>query len=73
MSRTLSVWFDIFRIARNRRRALASLRMLSDHHLADIGLERSDLDGYVRLGYPWPVPTVIIPAPVFAPTLQGCG
>ncbi len=73
MGRTLSVWFDIFRTARRRRRALASLRMLSDHHLADIGLERGDIDAYVRLGFPWPVPAATIPAPGFAPTLQGCG
>ncbi len=73
MGRTFLVWFDIFRIARNRRRSLASLRMLSDHHLADIGLERGEIDAYVRLGYPWPVPAAIIPAPVFVPTLQGCG
>jgi len=73
MGRTSSFWFENFRTARDRRRALASLRLLSDHHLADIGLERGEIDAYVRLGYPWPVPAAIIPAPVFAPTLQGCG
>ncbi len=72
MDGTLSYWFDIFRTARDRRRALASLRALSDHHLADIGLERGDIERYVRLSSPWPVPAAI-PAPVFAPTLQGCG
>jgi len=71
MGRTFLVWFDIFR-ARNRRRSLASLRILSDHHLADIGLERREIDAYVRLGFPWPVPAAT-PTPLFAPTLQGCG
>ena len=72
MSRFLFHWIERARIMRDRRRSIETLRALSDHHLADIGLERGDIDTYVRLGYPWPVMTSGVRYDVEA-SLQGCG
>ena len=65
-------WFGRARIMVDRRRAIETLRALSDHHLADIGLERGDIDTYVRLGYPWPV-RMPEARHEFEASLQGCG
>ena len=65
-------WIECVRIARSRRRALETLSALSDHHLADIGIERGDIDTYLRLGYPSPVMTSKTRYD-FRTSLQGCG
>ena len=55
-----------------RRRAAAALDALNDRHLADIGLDRCDIDVFVRRNWPWPG----LPAgqrPLHRPSLQGCG
>ena len=72
MADYLTHWIECVRVARNRRRAFATLSGLSDHHLADIGIERGDIDTYLRVGYPWPVITPKIRYDVQA-SLQGCG
>ncbi len=72
MSQFLHHWIQRARIMHDRRRAIETLRGLSDHHLADIGLERGDIDTYVRLGYPWPVMTSGARY-AFEASLQGCG
>ena len=72
MRQFLLHWIERARIMHDRRHAIETLRALSDHHLADIGLERGDIDTYVRLGYPWPVMTSA-PRYAFEASLQGCG
>ena len=72
MSRFLSHWIERVRIMQDRRRASEVLRALSDHHLADIGVERGDIDTHVRLGYPWPTMTSEVRYDVEA-SLQSCG
>lgn len=72
MNQSLYHWIERARIMHDRRRATETLRALSDHHLADIGLERGDIDTYVRLGYPWPVMTSGARYD-FEASLQGCG
>ena len=72
MTGILSHWFERARVMHDRRRAIDTLRGLSDHHLADIGIERGEIDTYVRLGYPWPV--MMSEARYdFEASLQGCG
>lgn len=65
-------WIECVRVARNRRRVLEAMSGLSDHHLADIGLERGDIDTYLRVGYPWPVFSSKTRYD-FQASLQGCG
>ncbi len=72
MSEVLFHWIERVRIMQDRRRAIETLSALSDHHLADIGIERGDIDTYVRLGYPWPVLSSEARYNVQA-SLQGCG
>ncbi len=72
MAGFLSSWFELARIMVDQRRAIETLRALSDHHLADIGLERGDIDTYVRLGYPWPT-RMPKARHDYEALLQGCG
>ena len=72
MTEFLIHWIACLRIARRRRRGFETLSALSDHHLADIGIERDDIDTYLRVGYPWPVMTSK-PRYVRQASLQGCG
>ena len=72
MNGVLLHWIERVRIMHDRRRAIETLRALSDHHLADIGIERGDIDTYVRLGYPWPVLSSGAQYG-FQASLQGCG
>ena len=72
MADCLSFGFTVIRTVRDRRLVRDSLRRLSDRHLADMGLERGDIDAYVALNCRYPA------APrasrkTFVPTLQGCG
>jgi uncharacterized protein YjiS (DUF1127 family) len=43
-------WWEGYRNWRQRRAAIAHLRSLSDRHLADIGISRSEIEFAVLLG-----------------------
>ena len=54
MAGFLSSWFELARIMVDQRRAIETLRALSDHHLADIGLERGRHRHLRETRLPWP-------------------
>ena len=72
MSSPWAQWAANLRIANDRRRALEVLSKLSDLQLLDIGLERGDIDAYVRQGLPWQGRETYTVRPASA-SLQGCG
>ena len=65
-------WGANLRIAYDRHRAAEVLSKLSDLQLLDIGLERADIEAYVRHGLPWQGRETYAVRPVGA-SLQGCG
>ena len=78
---TLLRWFADWRQWRRDVRRAATLMRLSDHHLADIGLRRDQVqpDGIHALDLP-PRPRALAKRPraprrgaAIRPSLQGCG
>ena len=65
-------WFERIRILHDRRRTREALLALSDHHLADIGIERGTVDRYARIAHPWPLRSPSY-GPGLSTSLQGCG
>ena len=72
MDEILHLCRDAAVVAAARRRLLRELDALPDRQLADIGLDRAEIAGYVRSGRPWPASPFAARARLRV-SLRGCG
>jgi uncharacterized protein YjiS (DUF1127 family) len=72
MTSLLQRLFAVAQTALDRHVAMRDFARLTDHHLHDIGLDRSMIEAHVRAALPWP--SLFATAPVRLQTsVQGCG
>jgi hypothetical protein len=72
MTSLLQRLFALAQTAFDRHVAMGDFARLTDHHLRDIGLDRSMIEAHVRAALPWP--SVFAAAPAQLQTsVQGCG